>query len=393
MKRVLVFLTIAMVVLGSFVFAEDGVYEDKVVIGSFQALSGPVAPIGVSMRKGMDAYFNWVNNTGGVYGRNIDLIVVDDQFSPSKTVVEVRRLVEEDKVFSIVGGLGSPGCLAVMDYLNDRGVPFVYQGSGSSILAIPPKEYIFTVQPHYTTEGQIAAKYMMETLGAKRVAIIYRADDAGREGLNSMSKWLLDNGYPAALVAKMPVDPNKVTFDSEILKLLELGVDAVYLLMWIPQSPNFLMQAQEYGLDATLVGSYANPDITLIYLAGQAAEGFQSLAWVAADPEDEGFLEYIKIYQETFPGEIPNAYAAAGFIAAEVFTEALRRAGENPTREKLVDALETMKGWSGLITPEITYSAFDEEDNFCRSGVLQMYVMEVRNQEWVTLHDWISLGD
>lgn len=259
------------------------------------------------------------------------------------------------------------------------------------MFAIPPKEYVFTVQPHYTTEGQIAAKYMMESLGAKRVAIIYRADDAGREGLNAMSKWLVDNGYPAALVARLPVDPSKVTFDSEILKLLELGVDAVYLLMWIPQSPNFLLQAQEYGLDATLVGSYANPDITLIQLAGQAAEGFQALAWVAADPEDEGFLKHIEIYQETFADELPNAFAAAGFIAAEVFTEGLRRAGENPTREKLARALETMDGWSGFITPEITYGPFDPNDNFCRTGVLQMYVMEVRNQEWTTLHDWITL--
>ncbi len=391
MKRVLVFLVMAIIAIGSFAFAEDGIYEDRVVIGSFQALSGPVAPIGVSMRKGMDAYFNWVNANGGVYGRKIDLIVVDDQFTPSRTVVEVRRLVEQDRVFSIVGGLGTPGILAVMDYLNDRGVPFVYQGGGSSLFAIPPKEYVFTVQPHYTTEGQIAAKYMMETLGAKRVAIVYRADDAGREGLNAMSKWLVDNGYPAALVAKLPVDPSKVTFDSEILKLLELGVDAVYLLMWIPQSPNFLLQAQEYGLDATLVGSYANPDITLIQLAGQAAEGFQALAWVAADPEDEGFLKHIEIYQETFPDELPNAFAAAGFIAAEVFTEGLRRAGENPTREKLARALETMDGWTGFITPEITYGPFDPDDNFCRTGVLQMYVMEVKNQEWTTLHDWITL--
>ncbi|HOJ94577.1 MAG TPA: ABC transporter substrate-binding protein, partial [Fervidobacterium nodosum] len=99
--------------LGLFVsiFAEVGVYNDKVVIGTFQALSGPYAVIGQEMTKGMKAYFNWVNNRGGVYGRKIELIVADDQLNPAKTVVEVKRLVEQDKVFAIVGGLGTYGCL------------------------------------------------------------------------------------------------------------------------------------------------------------------------------------------------------------------------------------------------------------------------------------------
>jgi len=128
--------------LGLFVsiFAEVGVYNDKVVIGTFQALSGPYAVIGQEMTKGMKAYFNWVNNRGGVYGRKIELIVADDQLNPAKTVVEVKRLVEQDKVFAIVGGLGTYGCLAVIDYLEQNKVPFVYQGAGTSKLVVPPKK-------------------------------------------------------------------------------------------------------------------------------------------------------------------------------------------------------------------------------------------------------------
>jgi len=110
MKKLLLSVLFVTIVF-SFVFAENGVYPDKIVIGSFQALSGPVAPIGISMRKGMDAYFNWVNANGGINGRKIEFIVADDAFNPSKTVVEVKRLVEQDKVFAIVGGLGTPGCL------------------------------------------------------------------------------------------------------------------------------------------------------------------------------------------------------------------------------------------------------------------------------------------
>ncbi|MGE0033716.1 MAG: ABC transporter substrate-binding protein, partial [Pseudothermotoga sp.] len=100
MRRLLVTL---MVLAALFVFAEVGVYPDKVVVGTFQALSGPYAVIGQEMSKGLLAYFNWINRINGVYGRKIELIIADDQLNPTKTVVEVKRLVESDKVFAIVG--------------------------------------------------------------------------------------------------------------------------------------------------------------------------------------------------------------------------------------------------------------------------------------------------
>jgi branched-chain amino acid transport system substrate-binding protein len=397
MKKILLVLLVAVFLFGSLTLAAEsgvGVYEDKVVIGSFQALSGPVAPIGVSMRKGMDAYFNWVNNNGGVYGRKIELIVADDAFNPSKTVVEVKRMVEQDNVFAIVGGLGTPGCLAVMDYLNENKVPFVYQGSGVTTLSIPPKEYVFTVQPNYVTEGQIMGKYLVEELGKERIGIVYRADDAGRDEFDALKYWLNENGYPSALVGKMPVDVNKTSFDNEILKLMQLNVDAVVLSMWLPQSPNFLKQAHEYGLDVLMVGSYPNADPNVVQLAGEeAAEGFRATAWVMGDIEDDYYQKYVSIYQETFPDEIPNAYAAAGFVAGEVFTEALKRAGENPTRDKLLDALESFDEWAGIIAPPLTYRPYDPEDTYCRTGLRNMYVMEVIDGVWTGITDWISVAE
>lgn len=108
MKRLVSILVL--LVLAVSIFAEVGVYSNKVVIGSFQAMSGPYAVIGQEMTKGMKAYFNWINKRGGVYGRKIELIVADDQLNPAKTVVEVKRLVEQDKVFALVGGLGTYGC-------------------------------------------------------------------------------------------------------------------------------------------------------------------------------------------------------------------------------------------------------------------------------------------
>ena len=392
MKKLLVLLLVAALLVSGLAFAEPGITKDKVLIGTFQALSGPVAYIGLSMRKGMDAYFNWVNANGGVYGRKIELLVADDQFNPAKTVVEVKRMVEQDKVFSIVGGLGTPGCLAVMKYLNDSKVPFVYQGSGALGLAVPPNKYIFSVQPnYYSVEGPIVAKYLARQLGYKRIGMVYRAADDGKEELAGFQSWLVSNRLEKLLVKAIPVNPNATSFDNEILELLGAGVDVVFLSMYGQQPPNFMIQAKQYGLDAKIVMSYPNSDIQVIQLSQGAAEGAQAMAWVwLGDADSEQFQRYLAIYQETFPQEIPNAYAAAGFIAGEVFTEGLRRAGQNPTREGLVQALETMSGWQGLISPIISYKPYSVGDNTCRVGLQAMYAMEVVNGLWEKVSDWID---
>mgnify|MGYP006281571457 FL=1 len=129
----------------------------------------------------MEAYFNFVNAQGGVNGRQINLLVADDAFDPSRTTVEVKRLVESDEVFGLVGGLGTPGNLAIMDYVVEQQVPYVYQASGSGLLTNPPKEYIFGVQPNYTTEGTLMAKYLVEEKGAQNIAIVYRNLDDVKE--------------------------------------------------------------------------------------------------------------------------------------------------------------------------------------------------------------------
>ncbi|HPE68313.1 MAG TPA: ABC transporter substrate-binding protein [Thermotogota bacterium] len=391
MKKFTIILICALTILGTLSFAENGITDDKVVIGSFQALSGPIAFIGVPMKKGMEAYFNWVNANGGVNGRQIELLVADDQFTPAKTVVEVKRLVEQDKVFSIVGGLGTPGCLAVMNYLNDNKVPFVYQGSGALQLAVPPKKYIFSVQPnYYSVEGPIVAKYLTKVENYKRIGLVYRAADDGKEEYKGMYRWLTLNGLDKRLVKAIPVNPNATSFDNEILELMAANVDVVFLSMYGQQPPNLLKQAEQYGLDAQFIMSYPNADINVIRLSEGAAEGAQAMAWVwLGEADSPQFLEYLSIYQQSFPEEIPNAYAAAGFIAGEVFTEALRRAGPNPTRESLIAGLETMNGWQGLITPIISYKPYSPADSTCRVGLQAMYVMTVENGEWVRSSDWI----
>lgn len=386
MKKVLL-VVLSIVLMMSFVFAEDGVTDTEIKIGTFQAMSGPVAVIGQSVANGMNAYFNYINENGGVYGRKINLIIADDQFNPAKTTVEVKRMIENDKVFALVGGLGTPGNLAVMDYVNEKKVPYVYQASGSSLLAIPPKKYIFPVQPNYTLEGNIVMNYLVKTKRAKKIAIVYRNDDAGKEFLDSALD-TLKNKYGMKPVETIAVNPTANDFSTELTKLIAKQPDAIAVMLFVPQSVNFVKQAKQYGLQKQkYILTYANSDISYIYLAKDDAEGVEAMAWVNVDFSKPD-LKPFQIYQKYF-NQMPNAYAIAGMIAAEVFVEGLQRAGKDLTREGLVKALESMNKWSGMLAHEITYKPYDPNDNTCRLGKQSMYVLRVRKGVWIQMTNWI----
>lgn len=387
MKRLLIF---SMVLLSVLIVAEVGVYKDKVVIGTFQALSGPYAIIGQEMSKGMNAYFNWVNKNGGVYGRKIELIIADDQLNPSKTVVEVKRLVESDKVFAIVGGLGSYGCLAVMDYLEKNGVPFVYQGAGTSLLVNPPKKYIFAVQPDYTFEGQLIAKFLVENLGKKRIAIIYMSNDVGEEGRAAVKARL--EKYKMKPVVEVGYNPLETDYSALAINVLNANVDSIVIYGFITDTVRWIKTLRDYGVAAPVVTTYSNADPSFVAIGGKQVEGVYLTGWVPlATPDRPEFLrDYqraVAIYQETYPNQPMSSYAVAGFIAAEVFVQGLLRAGSDLTREGLVQALETFKNWNGILTKDITWGPN------LRRGKSSMYFMKIENGIFVPVTDLMTLQD
>lgn len=371
--------------------AVPGVTDDEIFIGSTQALSGPVAAIGRPMAEGMQAVFAHVNNQGGIHGREIRIEIADDQFDPSSTTTLARRLVERDGVFAMVGSLGSPNVLAIMNYLNDNGVPFVYQGAGATELAVPPKEYVFPFQPNYLLEGNLMVQYMVEELGHERLGIIYRDADDGQNAYDSMMETieLYDN---AEIVEAVSVETDATDFSTAIGRMQSADVDGIMTVVFAPQTQQLLEQAYEFGVDTTILLSYANADQTIIDGVGaDIMDNVRTTAWVLADFEDPEFEPW-KWYADYVgeEGAVPNAFGVAGMVAAELFTEAVRRAGRDLTREALVDALESMDGWDGYLALDVTYGAYDPDDNTSRLGKQSMYVMGVQDGQWYPVSDWIE---
>ncbi|HPZ45120.1 MAG TPA: ABC transporter substrate-binding protein [Coprothermobacter proteolyticus] len=366
-------------------YVVPGVTDKEIKIGSFSALSGPLAVIGVPFYHGLQSYINWINDQGGINGRNIKVVIADDQMNPALTVPAVKKFVEEDKVFAVVGGLGSPGCLAVMDYLNEKGVPFVYQGGGDSAFANPPKKYVFAVQPNYMTEGQVFVKFAKQDLNASKFALLYQNDEAGKEGAEGVKEGI--NKYGGSLVYSSSFPGTETDFTSYLTRIKNSGAEVIFV--YAPANTaagaNVVKTAKSLGLTQKIILPYSYAGI--LAMAGEAAEGVYITGWVDfSDPEDPDVQKFFEIWLSYYPNDDPLtfAYAVAGFAAAEIFVEALRRTGQYPTRDAMVWALETFDGWSGYVVKDISYGPNK------RGGKYSLYFMKVENQELKKITDWIS---
>lgn len=361
-----------------------GVTDTTVKVGSFMALSGAAAALGVPIRKGLEASIKSVNDQGGVNGRKIELLVEDDGYDPAKAVAVTKKLVEQDRVFLVGPALGTAGTLAVVDYLVEQKVPFVHPMTGVSKHAYPVKPTVFAVQPTYPDEAAILTRYAREKLGGTKVAVLYHNSDYGKEGLAGVQKEAARDGM--SVVYSAAHESKDMDFSSPVLKAKEAGADTVIIYALLGQTAAILKEAQKQGLKANFLTSYPNLDGSLLKLAGPAAEGLVTTGWIAPpDDKDPKYQKFVDIYKKYNNGETPSALASAGFVAGEIIVEGLKRAGRDLTREGFSKAMQTLQNFSGLVTPPITYTS----DN--HSGVTSLRIFRAKGDNFVPVSDPLPL--
>lgn len=370
----------------------QGVTDDTIKIGTIGPTSGPIAMVGIPMLHGMEAYFNMINEQGGINGRKIELVAKDDEFKADLALQKAEELVEKDKVFAIVGQLGTPGCLGTLDYFQEIGIPCIYQGTGVSAFAQAKGNY-FPVQPNYTFEGSLIAKYAVSDLNAKSVVLIYGNDDSGKEGMVGIKEYLKEKGKEDLLKEEIAFNLEDVDFSAHIQKAKAQNPDVVIVLGYQKAVPGILLEAKKQGLESQFMTSYINADVTMLDLAKEAANGVLVTAWVPdiTDSNNESAKQYIETFLKYYPDETPNAFGVAGWVAAETFVEGLKRAENNLSWEGFIQAMETFDGWSDGIAKGITYTP----DR--RNGVEKMYFMKAiydfNGPRYETVTDFMGLDD
>ncbi len=351
-----------------------GVTADTIRLGMICALSGPVSTIGKPLARGMEAYFRWVNDQGGIHGRKIQLIIEDDQYNPANTIAAAKKLVEQDEVFAIVRPLGTATTAAILEYTIEKGVPVVGVASGSSLWSKPFKKTVFGIQPTYELEGRLMAKYAVEELKVKRVAVFYQNDAFGKEGAESFVAALRARGIEP--VAMVPYETAERDFSAHALKLQQANPDLVFVYAIQVPAASLLKEAQKIGFRPKWLMTYVLADPILLALAGDAAEGVYAGAWLVDPANAPEAAKYREVLAKYFPDENPGGYSISSYAVAEIIVEALKRAGPDLTREKFIAALESLKDFTTGLTPPFSYSETEHQ------GIKQIAVVQVQKGQW-----------
>jgi branched-chain amino acid transport system substrate-binding protein len=348
-----------------------GVTDKEIVLGAFIAQSGALAGVGTPVFRGASAYYNYVNDVlGGINGRKIKFIACDDAFDPTKTVACVKKLVEEDKVFAMVNSLGTVPNAAVMQYLIDNKVPVVSPHANYTPFSKPVKNNYFAIQPNNEIFGTALARYAVQRFKAKRVAILHVDDAFGQELLNAAVAELKRNKIEPVLTVPHP--GAETAFRPYVVKLQGANPDAVILLTYLTQSASVLKEALAVGFKPKWLATNVQADIRMVSLAGADAVEGLVVTGFAADPgltNHSGAAKFRALLQKSFPGEVPSGFNEIAYVGAMMVVEGLFRAGKDLTRDRFIQALETLTNWDGEgLVPPITYARED------RRGITILYM-------------------
>ena len=361
-----------------------GVTDTEVVVGSWGPQDGPAGAYGAIDRT-IDAYFKMINDQGGVNGRKIRFIYENDSYQPAKTVAAVKKLVEEDKVFALVGGLGTAQNAAVMDYIVQNNVPHVWPATGSGILATPLKKNVFAVQLNYTIEATLATQYALDTLGSKKIAVFYQNDAFGQEGLNAVQAELKKRNLGAATAVSY--ETTDTNFSAQALKLQTSGADTVIIYAVPGPGGSILAEMGKIGYAPKLLSSSVINDPSIFKLAGPSINGMLIEGYLPAfdDTSNPKIVQYQAFMTKYAPKEQIGGFTESGYAYAQVFIEALTRAGKELTRDTFVNNLDQMKNFTGSLVPSLSYSPTDH------SGVKAAYFQAAKDGKFVTVTDYITL--
>jgi branched-chain amino acid transport system substrate-binding protein len=327
-----------------------GVTPTEIKIGNTNPYSGPASAYG-TIGKAIGAYFKKVNDEGGVNGRKINYITLDDGYSPPKAVEMVRRLVEQDQVALLFQTLGTPTNSAIHKYMNEKKVPHLFVATGATKWN-DPKNFPWTMgfQPNYQTEGRVYASYILKNFPDAKVGILYQNDDYGKDYLKGM-----EDGLGAAasklIVLKQSHEVTDPTIDSQIINLKNAGAN-VFFNVTIPKfAVQAIKKAHDIGWKPThFLNNVSSSLATVLKPAGlEASKGLITALYMkeVTDPQwskDKGFLDWVAFMKKYYPeGNLEDQSNAYGYNVAILMTQVLKQCGNDFSRENIMKQAANIK--------------------------------------------------
>jgi branched-chain amino acid transport system substrate-binding protein len=328
---------------------EQGVTKEKIIVGASMPFSGPLAVFGL-YSKGVEAYFNYVNDTGGVHGRKIEYKVYDDAYEPGRTLQNAKKLVESDGAFAVGFIVGTSHNLGIREYMNEKKVPQVLANTGQSEFGDPAfvKKFPWTTAwlPAYDLEAASVAGFIKDKLPNAKVAILHQNDDLGKSLLSGFQKAI--EGSDIKIVGIQVYNNSDASVAGPTQVLAQTGADV--FLNWSSGTftPQTIAKMTELNWKPLTFLISWNTSLNTLRPAGlENSKGFLAPGYLktATDPvwkDDESAKKYREIIAKYGPGTDPDQHNVAyGFTEAEIFVTALKKA-KAPTRDAFMKSLRNM---------------------------------------------------
>ena len=366
--------------------ASPGVTENEILIGNIQDLSGPMKELGAVLPAGSNLYFQYINEQGGVHGRQIRMIVEDHQYNPQKAVVAAKKMIEKDQVFCLYNVIGTSPCEAIRPILAETGTPLIAPATQSgtmSDLSRAAGDLIFHTDTGYDKQTIILVDYILNNDSNAKIGLIYQDDDYGANVLKGTAEAENRNGVS---IQKESYQRGATDFAGQVGNLIKGGANHV-IIAGVVKEPIIIMKtAAAMGFSPQFYGTSPTMDHRVALAAGPAGEGFISanFAYLWNSDASEA-VHYRKLCAKY---EVPEAYMGMyhfyGYVTAKVLVEGIERAGKNLTRKRLIKGMEKLKKWDSGAFPPITYNSNDH------AGTESVILVQVKDGVQTVITDWID---
>jgi branched-chain amino acid transport system substrate-binding protein len=363
----------------------QGVTKTEIVIGTAQDLSGPIVGFSKPAVNGMRMRVDEINEAGGIHGRKLRLVVEDHGYDPKKAVLAAQKMIQKDRIFAVVGSIGTPTAMAAMPLYLEKKVAHLFPLTGARQMYEPLAPLKFSFATPYYDQIRAGIKRLVKEKGAKSVCVIHQDDDFGLEVKEGAEAGLKEIGMKFTEVTTYK--RGATDFSSQVQKMRGAGCDTVVMGTIIRETIGTIATARKLGWNPEFIGTTASYDGIIAKLGGPAVNGFYSTCQISFPYEDDAsknVRDWYRRYKEKFKEE-PTLFSAYGYVIINMFAAAAEKAGPNLTPDTLNKALES------LSLPRDMFGG--PEQSFGPNkhlGTNRVKLCQIQNGRWVSVTDYFD---
>jgi branched-chain amino acid transport system substrate-binding protein len=363
----------------------QGVSRTEIVIGSMQDLSGPLVGFSKQLVNGMNMRVVEINNQGGINGRKLKLVVEDHGYDPKKAVLATQKLVQKDKIFAMVGTIGTATSLASMPLLFEKNIPHLFPLTAAREMYEPLHKLKYSFAATYYDQMRAGVKYIVKQKGYKKVCSMYQDDDFGLEVVRGAEAGLKEINQ--VLAEKTTYKRGATDFSSQVSRMKDAGCDFVVLGTIIRETIGAIGTARKLGWNVDFIGSSAAYTELIHKLGGPAMNGFYATNTVNMpylDDASRNVRDWGNRYKETFK-EDPGVFSVYGYQVVDLFAQIVGKAGSNLTTDSFLKAIDQFSSSRDMFG----------SDNFSFTptkhlGSNRARLSQIVNGKWTALSDYIT---